>query len=148
MPSCPAPSRAFGSSTDSFRNVHSRTPGELRGHSRFRRWRLLLTLTHIGFMIVSITAPVRWTKIHKHGCSCFPMSLKQSNSSNAFVLVSSSTCVFQGGIKMHDRNTWKYRLPGTTSFLPRFHRSPVTRYHILFLGENRESDRQTAHHIT
>src|SRR5258708_4434655 len=111
MPSCPAPSKLFGSSTDCFRNVHSRTPGELRGHSRFRRWRLLLTWTHIGFMIVSITASLRWTKIHKHGCSCFPMSLKQSNSSNAFVLVSSRTCVFQGGIKMHDRNSLLCRLP-------------------------------------
>src|SRR6266699_5110665 len=91
-------------------------------------------------MIAYITAPFRWTKIHKHGYSCFPMSLKPSNSSNAFALVSSSTCVFQGGIKMHDRSTPVCRLLRTTLFRSTGDRSPRERCGIPDWDENHGSD--------
>src|SRR5205814_6389046 len=93
-----------------FTSARSRTHGGSRGYSRFRRLLLPLTWTHIGFMIVSIMARFRWTKIPKRVYSCFLMSQKQSNSSNAFAPVSSRTCVFQGGIKMHDQSRLLCRL--------------------------------------
>src|SRR5258708_39903076 len=100
----------------SFKSARSPIQGASRGHSRFHSLLLPLTWTHIGFMIASITARFRWTKIPKHVCSCFLMSQKRSSSSNSFALVSSRTCVFQGGIKMHDRTPREYRRRAPTSW--------------------------------
>src|SRR5713226_6521763 len=98
----------------SFKSAHSLIPGELREHSRFRRLPLPLTLTHIGFMIVSITERFKSTKIQAHACFCFLMSRPRWSSFDTCVLDSSSTCVFQGGIKMHDRSSQQCQHLGHT----------------------------------
>src|SRR6266851_1331303 len=62
-------------------------------------------------MIVSITGLFKSTKIQTHACFYFLMSRLRWSSFDNCVLGSSRTCVFQGGIKMHDRNNLLCRLP-------------------------------------
>ena len=118
----PAPSKAFDSNMGSCKNARSPIPDALRGHSRFRSLRLPLTLTLTGFMIVSITARFRWTKIQSHACFCFRIRRPRSSSFDNCILESSSTCVFQGGIKMHDRSTLVCRLRAPIGTLLSFHK--------------------------
>ncbi len=72
------------------------------------RLKLPLTLILIGFMIVSITERFTSTKIQTHACFCFRIRRPRWSSFDTSVLESSRTCVFQGGIKMHDRSIRRY----------------------------------------
>src|SRR5436305_725466 len=56
-------------------------------------------------MIVYITEPFMSTKIRAHVCFSSRIRRPHWSSFESCVLEISRTCVFQGGIKMHDRST-------------------------------------------
>src|SRR2546425_12357099 len=57
-------------------------------------------------MIEYITERSKSTKIQKHICFCFLMSRRRWRVLDNCALESSKRCVFQGGIKMHDRSSF------------------------------------------
>src|SRR6266436_6683838 len=66
-------------------------------------------------MIEYITERSKSTKIQKHICFCFLMSRRRWRVLDNCALESSKRCVFQGGIKMHDRTRLGYRHRISTS---------------------------------
>src|SRR5437764_13083583 len=90
-------------------------------------------------MIVFITGRFKSTKIQRPACFCFRIRRPRWSSFDTCVLELSRSCVFQGGIKMHDRNIWRCRLLQTNESQSRWSGFLEGLYGILVLGAIHEN---------
>ncbi len=121
------------STVKSIRLRHKRSqshPRRIEGALTIRSLLLLLTWTHIGFMIVSITDHLGGQR-SKTRLFLFPDEPETIEHFKLLRLAGSSTCVFQGGIKMHDRSSQKCRPRETTLVHSIRSKSPSVPYGIM-----------------